>query len=124
MRHSVYTPFTKTHVSYNLNSLKGGYIGIIYGTTIGVIKGDTRSLDYSSCDLGQVSRGLIVVCRLWNGDMDHEDSFLQGWGRGTTPLVAVATRCLCASQRALQSKPLGPLACAGQQPSPYGSFPK
>ena len=38
------------HVSFSLNSLKGGYIGIIYGTTIGVIKGDTRSLDYSSCD--------------------------------------------------------------------------
>ena len=29
---------------YSLNSLKGGYIGII----IGGIKGDTRSLDYSS----------------------------------------------------------------------------
>ena len=33
-------------MSYSLNSLKGGYIG--NGTTIGVIKGDTRSLDYSS----------------------------------------------------------------------------
>ena len=32
-------------MSYNLNSLKGGYI---FGTTIGAIKGDTRSLDYSS----------------------------------------------------------------------------
>ena len=38
-----------------LNSLKGGYIefrvlykGIIWGTIIGVIKGDTRSLDYGS----------------------------------------------------------------------------
>ena len=29
---------------YSLNSLKGGYIGNVRGTTIGVIKGDTRSL--------------------------------------------------------------------------------
>ena len=36
------------YMSHSLNSLKGVYIGIIYGTTIGVIKGDTRSLDYSS----------------------------------------------------------------------------
>ena len=35
-------------VSYSLNSLKGGYIGDYIGTTIGLIKGDTRSLDYSS----------------------------------------------------------------------------
>ena len=29
--------------------LKGGlYMGCIYGTTIGIIKGDTRSLDYAS----------------------------------------------------------------------------
>ena len=32
------------HTSYSLNSLKG----IVEGTTIGVIKEDTRSLDYSS----------------------------------------------------------------------------
>ena len=35
-------------MSYSLNSLKGGYIGIIWGTTIRVIKGDTRTLDYGS----------------------------------------------------------------------------
>ena len=35
-------------MSYSLNSLKGGYIGDYIGTTIGVIKGDTRSLDYGS----------------------------------------------------------------------------
>ena len=34
------------HPSYSLNSLKGIIYGIIEGTTIGVIKGDTRSLDY------------------------------------------------------------------------------
>ena len=32
----------------SLNSLKGVIWGIIYGTTIGVLRGDTRSLDYSS----------------------------------------------------------------------------
>ena len=32
------------HMSYSLNSLKGGYIG----DCMGIIKGDTRSLDYSS----------------------------------------------------------------------------
>ena len=35
-------------MSYTLNSLKGVIWGIIYGTTIGVIRRDTRSLDYSS----------------------------------------------------------------------------
>ena len=39
-------------MSYNLNSLMGGYIGdyigIIWGTTIGSIKGDIRSLGYCS----------------------------------------------------------------------------
>ena len=38
----------ETHMSYSLTSLKGGYIGDYMGTSIGVIKGDTRSLDYSS----------------------------------------------------------------------------
>ena len=32
-------------------SYKVGLFGIIQGTTIGVIKGDTRSLDYSSNDM-------------------------------------------------------------------------
>ena len=32
-------------MSYGLNSLKG----VIWGSSIGVIKGDTRGLDYSSC---------------------------------------------------------------------------
>ena len=39
-------------MSHSLNSLKGGYIGIIYGTIMEVIKGDTRSLDngsYGNC---------------------------------------------------------------------------
>ena len=34
-------------MSYSLNSFRGGFIGIIYETTIGLTKGDTRSLDYS-----------------------------------------------------------------------------
>ena len=36
------------NMSYNLNSLKGVIWRIFYGTTIGVIRRDTRSLDYSS----------------------------------------------------------------------------
>ena len=35
-------------MGHNRNSLQGGYIGVIQGITIGVIKGDTRSLDYGS----------------------------------------------------------------------------
>ena len=35
-------------MSYSLNSLKGVRKGIILGSNIEVIKGDTRSLDYSS----------------------------------------------------------------------------
>ena len=35
-------------MSYSLNSMKGVIWGIRQGTTIWVIKGDTRSLDYSS----------------------------------------------------------------------------
>ena len=34
----------KPKMSYSLNSLKG----VIWGITMGFIKGDTRSLDYSS----------------------------------------------------------------------------
>ena len=33
---------------HSLNSLKGVLWGIILGTTIGFVKGDTRSLDYRS----------------------------------------------------------------------------
>ena len=39
-------------MSHNLNFLKG----IIYGTTIRVTKGSTRTLDYGSC-----SKGMFVV---------------------------------------------------------------
>ena len=35
-------------MSHSLNSLKGDYIEDHIGTIIGIIKGDTRSLDYSS----------------------------------------------------------------------------
>ena len=41
-------------MSYSLNSLKGGYIGLIEGTIMGVMKGDTRSLDHGS-------HGILVV---------------------------------------------------------------
>ena len=35
-------------MSYTLNSLKGNYIGEYRATTVGVTKGDTRSLDCNS----------------------------------------------------------------------------
>ena len=45
-------------MSYSLNSIKGDYIGdSILGSSIRVIKGDTRSLDYSSY------RGMGGLCR-------------------------------------------------------------
>ena len=40
-------------MSHCLNSLKGDYIGDYIGNTIGVIKEDTRSLDYSSYTSGK-----------------------------------------------------------------------
>ena len=53
-------------MSHSLNSLKAGYIGIIQGTTIGVIKGDTRSLDYGSygmrcADCSKLATGVLLV---------------------------------------------------------------
>ena len=38
-------------MNYSLNSLKGLYRGLYRCTTIMVIKGDTRSLDYSSHEM-------------------------------------------------------------------------
>ena len=47
-------------MSYSLNSLNGGYVRDYMGTTTGVIKGDTRSSDYSSNDGGvQVPNTLV-----------------------------------------------------------------
>ena len=36
-------------LSYRLNSLQGVIWGIIWGTSIWLIKGDTKSLDYGAC---------------------------------------------------------------------------
>ena len=36
------------HLGYSLRSLKGGYIGDCLGSSIGLIKRDTCSLDYRS----------------------------------------------------------------------------
>ena len=36
------------HMRHDLSSLKGGYIGYYIGNIIGVIRGDTWSLDYGS----------------------------------------------------------------------------
>ena len=48
-------------MSHSLNSLKGGYIGDYIGTTIGVVKGDTRSLDYSLHVIGVEAAGCPIL---------------------------------------------------------------
>ena len=40
--------YSEIYMSYSLNPLKGVIYGIIQGTTIVLIKGDTMSLDHSS----------------------------------------------------------------------------
>ena len=48
MGYAGWVRFNREHLSYSLNSLKGVIYGIILGSTIGVIKEDTRSLDKGS----------------------------------------------------------------------------
>ena len=57
MSHEPPEAINVAHMYYSLNSLKGVIYGIIEGTTIEVIKGDTRSLDYSSHNYIQWLRG-------------------------------------------------------------------
>ena len=52
------------HMSYSLNSLKGGSIGQYIGITIGEIKGDTRSLDSGSYNLRGKGQGKADVSTL------------------------------------------------------------
>ena len=44
-------------MSYRSTLLKGGCIGIVYGTAIGLITGDTRSLDNGSFSIFFISQG-------------------------------------------------------------------
>ena len=63
---------THFHISYSLNSFKGVIWGIIQGTTIGFINGDTRSLDNGShrrtgiSQLGQPTRQKLMKSLLPN----------------------------------------------------------
>ena len=50
---------------WGLGRLKGGYIGSIFGATIGVIKGDTKSLDSSSCKMLFLSLPSLFAARGW-----------------------------------------------------------
>ena len=55
-------------MSVSLNSLKGVYIGIFLGTTIGPIKGDTRSLDNgpdSQTRLALQQTPSVLEIRVW-----------------------------------------------------------
>ena len=49
----------EVHMSHRLNSLKGVIQGILYVTTIGVTKGDTRSLGYGSSRHFSVTFGCL-----------------------------------------------------------------
>ena len=49
------------YVSHSLNSLKGAISGVILGTTIGLIKEDTWSLDYGSYETCSLLRSLCTI---------------------------------------------------------------
>ena len=62
-------------MSYSLNSLKGVQKGIILGTTIGVTKGDTRSLDNGSYDLRAFC---TLFAAAWLSNVSYSLNSLQG----------------------------------------------
>ena len=68
------------HLSYSLNSLKGGYIGIICRTTIGIIKEDTRSLEYGSYRVPRTVLKVVVATSLRNGELSMRGFRLNGLG--------------------------------------------
>ena len=51
------------HASHSLNSLQGVIWGIRKGTSMGIINGDTRSLDTGSCDSHQVLTWGVWLCQ-------------------------------------------------------------
>ena len=59
LRLSEYLP---GYLSYSLNSLKGVIWGIVFGTITVFIKGDTRSLAYSSCGILCASEAQDYFC--------------------------------------------------------------
>ena len=71
---------TPPHVSYSLKSSKGGYIGDNIGeTTIGLFKGDTRSLDYSSCSKLFLCAGGVEVDLCIGNHLGIHNSRLPLW---------------------------------------------
>ena len=48
------------YVSYSLNSLRGLSREVLYGY-IGVVKGDTRSLDYGPCGISATGGSFVMV---------------------------------------------------------------
>ena len=69
--------------------LKGGYVGgIISGSIIGVIKGDTRSLDYSTHDLQADSP-------LWGLVLPKSSYYLQGSLVQPTASPSSILPCIC-----------------------------
>ena len=76
-----YTFFhTTLHIGHSLNSLKGGYTEDYIGTTMGVVEGDTGSLDYSSCNIGRMDKKMQTTLtqglKRWDAGR---------WGNGSKP---------------------------------------
>ena len=67
------------YMSYSPNSLKGNINGIIQGTTIGLSKGDARSLDYSSyvCNCAYVSSGSKCYSPYYRTPANRDILFLE-----------------------------------------------
>ena len=71
-------PYNKDH-SIRGSKKKGAYIGDNIGGTIGVTKGDTRSLDYSSYKIAPFTRTAVsgpifgFFLSVWGGSQDAID---------------------------------------------------
>ena len=63
--------FHQTNVEFNMSCSQYPLNGVIYGTTIGVVKGDTRSLDHFSYmarfnwAVVRVGHSVGVTCQFW-----------------------------------------------------------
>ena len=53
-------------MSCSLNSLDGVICREMYGSIIGLIKGDTRSLEYSSYELLSYNTGALITTKMEN----------------------------------------------------------
>ena len=68
----------KDYMSYSLNSAKGVISGILQGSIIGVIEGDTRSLDYinGTCPHFGGFAGTAYLPAMWQQSLSQTST----WG--------------------------------------------